>query len=489
MSGASGFVETFPQGDGNPVQLRVFGDEYYARYETLDGYAAIYDEVLARYCYAVLQDGEYVSSAVPVTKPPPSGLEPHLKESEDVRSAKFDRRIATALPPEAFQTPTGKPEVFGPNKGLLNGRQVGVGAVRGLTVLVNFQDVAATIETSEVDALLNADDYTAYGNFCSVRDYFRRISADYLDYSNVVVGPVTLGGKRRDYVDQLLAAEALEAVVDLGVDLAQFDSRGEGILDAVSFMYAGDVVYEGWLWPHNHFLDWKHGDFKTNFYQISPLGLKPSELRIGTFCHESAHMLCRFPDLYDYGRRDEDTEKSAGLGSYCLMSSGNHLGGGRVPAPVSAYLRYLAGWVKQEVSLNTPGTYTIAQGDYGTFYVYRTKASNEYFLIENRSRFDLDRNLPSSGLAIYHCDTLGSNEWQSNTPDRHYQCGLLQADARSSLELNENSGDEGDLYRSIAGNALDDATTPDTRLWNGDDSGLRIKEISADGQMMTFTVY
>lgn len=489
MSGNSGFVETFPQAKGPDVQLRVFGDEYYARYETLDGYAAIYDDMLGLYCYALLDGGEYVSSAVSISRPPPAKLERHLKESEGVRSAKLDARIALALPPEAFQTPTGKPEVFGPNKGLLTGRQVGTGSVRGLTVLVNFQDVTAAIDIAEVDDLLNGQGYAKYGNFCSVRDYFQRVSAGYLDYTNLVVGPVTLSGNRRAYVDSLLAPEALELVVATGIDLAQFDSRGEGILDAVSFMYAGDVLYEGWLWPHNFTLDWSHGGYKTNFYQISPLGLNPSQLRIGTFCHESAHMLCRVPDLYDYGRRDEDTEKSAGLGSYCLMSSGNHLGDGRVPAPISAYLRYLCGWVKQEVSLNTPGTYTIVQGDYGTFHVYRTGKESEYFLVENRSRKDLDQYLPSSGLAIYHCDTLGSNEWQGNTADRHYQCGLLQADARSSLELNENSGDEGDLYRAAAGDVLTDDTSPGTRLWSGENSGLRIKDISVDGPTMSFTVY
>lgn len=489
MSVVNGQVESFPQRDGPAVQLRVFGDEFYARYEALDGYAALYDGTLGRYCYAVLVDGEYVSSAVPISKPPPEGLEPHLKESAAIRSARFERRIERALPPQATPTPDGRPEVFGPNKGLLNGRTANRGAVRGLTILVNFQDVQASIEPAEVDALLNAENYNAYDNACSVRDYYRKMSAGLLDYSNLVVGPVTLSGKRRDYVDTLLAAEALNLVADMGIDLAQFDSRKEGILDAVSFFYAGETLYEGWLWPHNHFLDWSHDGYSTNFYQISSLGLRPEEMKIGTFCHESGHMLCRFPDLYDYGRRDEDTEKSAGLGSYCLMSSGNHLGQGKTPSPICAYLRYLAGWVTNEVSLNTPGEYTARHGDYGTFFVYHTARPNEYFLIENRSRRGLDAFLPSSGLAVYHCDILGSNEWQSNTPDKHYQCGLLQADTRSSLETNENAGDEGDLYQGVAGDALTATTTPGAFLWDGSDSGLRIKDVGGEGTAITFTVY
>src|SRR5690606_10029532 len=133
------------------------------------------------------------------------------------------------------------------------------------------------------------------------------------------------------YIDNALMTEALDAAVDLckeqGIDLAQFDSRDEGILDAISFFYAGETRYAGMLWPHNHFLTWERDGYTTNFYQISSLGLQAAQMKIGTFAHECGHMLCRFPDLYDYGRRDEDFAASAGLGSYCLMSAGNHLDG------------------------------------------------------------------------------------------------------------------------------------------------------------------
>ncbi len=489
MSVVDGLIQTFAQRSGPDVQLRVFGDEYYARYETLDGFAAVDDDMLGYYCFATLDEGEYLSTGIAVTKPTPNGIDPHLIESVDVRSAKLDRRLYAALPPEAFVSGSGKPEVFGPNKGLLTGRQANTGSVRGLTILINFQDTSASITPEEVATLLNSENQKPFGNACSVREYYQLMSAGLLDYSNEVVGPITLSGKRKDYVDKLLAPEALDAVVALGVDLAQFDSRGEGVLDAVSFMYAGDTLYEGWLWPHNHFLDWRHDGYQTNFYQISSLGTRPNDLKIGTFCHESGHMLCRFPDLYDYGRRDEDNLKSAGLGVYCLMSSGNHLAGGKTPSPICAYLRYLTGWVKEEVALNAVGDYVAQHGDYGTFHIYKTSKPSEYFLVENRSRVGLDTYLPAEGLAVYHCDILGSNEWQGNSGDRHYQCGLLQADARSSLELDENTGDAGDFFANVAGDALTAATTPNSLLWDGGDSGLRVKDVSAPGAEMRFTVY
>ena len=67
------------------------------------------------------------------------------------------------------------------------------------------------------------------------------------------------------------------------------------------------------------------GNMRTNFYLLTGLGSSPSDLTIGTFCHENGHLLCRFPDMYDYGNRDGDGVKSAGIGSYCLMGAGNHL--------------------------------------------------------------------------------------------------------------------------------------------------------------------
>jgi hypothetical protein len=44
---------------------------------------------------------------------------------------------------------------------------VSTGVVRGLTVLVEFQDVTTTITKQDVEEMLNAPNYTKNGNFCS----------------------------------------------------------------------------------------------------------------------------------------------------------------------------------------------------------------------------------------------------------------------------------------------------------------------------------
>lgn len=488
MSAIIGETLIFQQENGSDVELVVFGDEFYARYETKDGYTVVYDPDLGLYCYAVLMKGRFASSGIPVAKRPPADLRRGLRESEEARNEKFEQRYADLRPP-SVSAASNIERTFGRNNGLLDGRRVSEGQVRGLTILVEFADLTSGVTAADVDAMLNGTNYQENGNFCSVREYFLRMSNGKLDYSNLVVGPIKLRQNQRYYVQNLLCQEALDRVVnELRIDLSQFDSRREGYVDALSFMYAGRTLYEGNLWPHNSELSLSYNGIKVRGYTIQSLGRQRVDLSIGTFCHESGHLLCRFPDLYDYGSRDGDSEKSSGMGFYCLMSAGNHLNNGRTPAPICAYLRDLVGWCDREIRLNAPGTYEVKQGDYGTLMKYETHRPNEYFIVENRTRQGLDAYIPSSGLAIYHCDTLGSNEWQGGTSNRHYQCGLLQADGHLDLETNRNMGDETDLFKQVSGIALSYTTTPSTRTWDGSDSGLVVADISAPGDVIQLRV-
>ncbi len=495
MSAIFGETLTFSQKDGTKVELVVFGDEFYARYETKNGFTAVYDDWKGLYCYAKLDEkGAFNSTGVPISKPAPEQLRRHLKEAPGVRNKTFDARFRKTRAPKDSPWADPQEETYGPNLGLLEGRQLSTGKVKGLTILVDFPDLPAQIAPEEVEELLNGEGYSAHGNYCSVREYFQKMSSGKLDYSNEVIGPIRLSEEQHYYINNLLAKEALNLAVDQGlVDLSKFVSE-DGYINALSFMYAGPKVYKGDLWPHNSYLNWKHEAYRTHLYMITNLGESSSELSIGTFCHETGHMLCRFPDLYDYGKRDGDFERSAGMGVYCLMSSGNHLDGGRTPSPVSAYLRYLAGWCPNVIELNKPGSYAAEHGKYDTVWLYKVKydetrkRDTEYFLIENRSNLGLDQDLPSTGLAVYHCDIDGSNEWQGGSAKYHYQCGLLQADGHLDLEHGLNRGDDSDFFVMVEGEALSNMTTPSTRRWDGSDSGLHIADIGGAGQSISFTV-
>ncbi len=489
MSAVFGEVLTFGQAHGPEVQLRVTGDEFYAIYETLDGFTAVSDSDRGAFCFALLVNGVLVSSGTPVSAQPPAGVARHLRETLSVRNRRFDARRLRARP-AASRLANAAALTFGPSQGLLEGRRLSSGAVRGLTVLVEFQDVQTTVTRADVDEMLNGNNYTRNGNFCSAREYFRIVSSGKLDYSNDVVGPYQLSQNRSYYITNLLVKEALDLAVAAGTDLRRYDSRGEGILDALNILYAGQTQYLGDIWPHNSSIDLRYGAISTNLYLLTSAGRTASDLTIGTFCHENGHLLCRFPDMYDYGavNREGDGVKSAGIGSYCLMGSGNHLNSGRTPSPVCAYLRDLAGWCDHEITLDGGATLDAVHGDYKSVLKFKTSAPNEYFLVENRSKLGLDQHLPSSGLAIYHCDTLGSNEFQQGTGQRHYQCALLQADGHTDLEHNVNQGDGTDLFGGVAGVVVSNATTPSSRLWDGSDSGFVVSDVGVPESRVTFRV-
>jgi hypothetical protein len=82
---------TFPQEKGPEVKLVVNGDEFYAQYETQEGYSVVYDKELGLFCYAILKNGAFFSSKIALSKSPPQDLEKHLQEAGSVRLAKAEQ--------------------------------------------------------------------------------------------------------------------------------------------------------------------------------------------------------------------------------------------------------------------------------------------------------------------------------------------------------------------------------------------------------------
>jgi hypothetical protein len=55
-----------------------------------------------------------------------------------------------------------------------------------------------------------------------VRKYFQIMSSGNLDYSNEIVGPITLSKDRKHYMNESMLPEVLSIVDDM-VDMRQFD--------------------------------------------------------------------------------------------------------------------------------------------------------------------------------------------------------------------------------------------------------------------------
>lgn len=490
---------TFTNPDGSTIRVRGSGNQYYAVFETLDGYTVVKNPDNGFYTYAQLSEDKSqliaTDGIVGQVAPQSLGIQPHL--SIETESAKQQAQSAPMLQEGFSQWRVRRQQKKTQLQGISAttsadarpASTVTVGNYLGLCILIKFPDVAASISQQEVSNFCNLPGYAGFGNKGSVRDYFYDNSQGKLTYTNVVTQYYTAAHNRSYYTDPAidygtrareLILEALNYLKSQGFNFSQLSSDSNGLIYALNVFYVGPRV-NNWaegLWPHSWSLASPYdvgGGKKLYDYQITNMG---SELTLRTFCHENGHMICDFPDLYDYGGQ------SAGVGNYCLMCYG---GNDKNPVQVSAYLKNEAGWASKVTAI-TPGLTASLPAAKNEFYLY-SKNANEYFLIENRQKTGRDTFLPDAGLAIWHVDEQkNGNEEEQMTPSQHYECSLEQADNRFDLEKGVNAGDNADLFRASYKTEFSDSTSPAGKWWDGSNSGLKIAQISAVAATMTFTV-
>gem|GEM_PF-1077349 len=479
------------QPDLTHVEVLVYGDEFYQRVESPDGYTLIRDPDTGWICYAERSaDGfEFLSTGVVYT--------PTRTDDPDDPQVQVRRRLTRSLRLEktAIRRQAARRRL------LLLGDDAGdeptarlsaapaplIGTVVGLTIPIQFPDVPGTVSQSEIDNFCNQVGYTGYGNNGSVRDYFYDVSNGNLEYINIVTQYYTARYNKSYYDDctsartSTLISEALNWLEGQRFDFTVLSTDSSKQILALNFFYAGspDCGWAKGLWPHQGSYTGftSSSGIKSRKYQITNIG---SSLRLGTFCHENGHMVCSWPDLYDYGY------ESSGVGGYCLMASS----GSSNPRPPNPYLRDLKGWETLiEISADPPGTLRAHQVN--SFITYRYSHplnTREFFLLESRRKTGRDAGLPDEGLLIWHVDEDGSNDYEQMTPERHYRVSVEQADGKFELERGINSGGSNDLFHAGNNDRFDDDTLPDARWWSGVESGMAITNISAVSDNMTFVV-
>lgn len=496
----SGRVFTFTQPDGSTIQLRGFGDQNYAVFETMDGYTVTENPATGFYEVAQLSpDGNALQPAAAAADPldgaasgVPRGL--RVRRASAMAAARESARVMSGRrcdqrreeKRQQLRIIRGMAAAGGPM--LAPPQRQTVGDFVGLCLLIDFSDSPATIPRDEVERFCNQPGYNGFGNRGSVFDFFNENSIGRCRYTNVVAPYYRAQRPKTYYTNEQipqpqrayeLINEALAHHKANGFDFSALTADNQGFVYATNVYYAGPVT-NNWakgLWPHAYHLG-------------SPVQLRPgasafdyqftameSELTLGTFCHENGHMLCDYPDLYDYGY------ESSGVGAYCLMCAGNNVND-KNPIQVSAYLKRLSGWARSVTTLEHGSQVTLAAGS-NDFAIY-SRGGREYFLIENRQKAGRDTSLPDEGLAIWHVDEDGDNSHEHMTSGSHYELSLTQADGLFQLERQRgHNGDSGDLYAG-SGARFADNTTPHSKWWTGTSSNLSIDQVSAAGASITF---
>lgn len=530
---AAPFAKTihFRQPDGTQVELWGKGDDFHAVFEH-NGYTVVFDPVRKAYVYARLSADatELIPTRLEVGKADPAanGLPQHLRITPEARRAQVQARFeewdagmeitkrwaeqkearrlyesqlesgATPLAPPSFTT---------------------TGTRVGLCLLIDFDDDPATVPQAEIIDFCNGDDYTGYGNNGSVKKYFLDNSNNLLTYTNVVTAYIRMAQPKTFYNDttkgaggqgNLLIRDALnilKALPNYTTEILPAFSTltvdGNNQVLACNVFYAGGNggVWSAGLWPHSWSLynvgaqELSAGGRKVFRYQITNIG---AALTIATFCHENGHMLCGYPDLYDY-----DYDSSGGAGNFCLMGYGG--GNDANPVQFCAYLKRASGWtttVHMPAHAGVLATLVSELGQPGFNRLYRYPkpgTPTEYYLFENRQKTGRDAQIPGSGIAIWHIDELGNRDDQRlayNSLHQNFECTLVCADNQWHMHLdpideNSNAGEAQDLYYQgnpapAFSNVFSDVSAPSARWWDGSLSNLELTRFSANGTVMTF---
>lgn len=488
----------FTQPDGQIVTLYLQGNDYYAEQRTADGRLVVFDETLKGMAYAkvsadgttLVSTGRLVESQHSIQRL--SVSEPQAGLSDAAKAALVASKRAQML---------GSDKLSHSSMIRTQGAEEISGQVKGLTIIIDFPDERGTISKAQVERFLNDLNYNEFGNAQSVRGYFRSVSGDKLDYTNTVTQYYTAKKNKAYYADSSLSStvrsqelinEALQWLeYQQGFDFSQLTTNSSNQIRGLNIFYAGnsDSAWSKGLWPHMARLSPRFcaDGVCTDRYQITDMR---ASLAIGTFVHESGHLITNWPDLYDYDGSSEGSVASFGVMGYGAIGTTNRY----KPTPPVAHFRAIAGWdtvteLNPAINANAPSGRLSHTSDSGTSYKWTNPAnSNEAFYIEAIHKSGQNSEQLDQGLAVWHVDSRGSNsnEWYPYIQMEH-------GDGNRDPEYKRNRGDGSDLF-DVAGEftqALPNAQTSrgtNALWWNGSDSGLRIRDISDPAQTISFTI-
>lgn len=508
----------FKQPDGKALTIYLSGNSYFAEQRLADGRLVVYDTQLKGYAYArVSADGKTIESTGKLALPVDLAKTNQVQSTTEYSSAQAQPGLSPTA--KAALVKQAQQQLFGQKQpgnaehvhdepaddAQMLATEISASvlpaSVKGLTVIIQFPDQAGTISKTQVESFLNDLNYSGFGNAQSVRGYFRTVSAGKLDYQNSVTRYYTAKKNKAYYTDNSLSASvrSMELISEAlnwleyteGFDFSTLTTNSSKQILGLNFFYTGeaDSAWSKGLWPHMGGLSPKFcaDGVCTSRYQITNMG---SNMAIGTFVHESGHLLFGWPDLYDY-----DGSSEGSVAAFCLMGYGAIGTQNKFkPTPPVGVLRHLAGWdsvIELNPKLNSQAPAGLLSHTSESHQLYRwSNPANtaEAFYLEAIYQSGQQQYQPDQGLAVWHVDPAGdnSNEWKPYIQMEH-------ADGNRDPENKRNRSDATDLYDGISSpdfnrnlpNALTSKGT-NSLWWNGTDSGFALTKISTPAPTISF---
>lgn len=511
--------QIFTQPDGSQVTLSQRGDEFFHYYLTDDGQMVVSN---GEGYYFAQPDASGLPAASHILATDPTqrtqqqakflqgiNAETMVAEGAKVGNAKRIERQATYTPQFRSQAPQAASSTWPSGIGLFPNNSYPVkGSPKALIILVQYKDKKFTYPNAKeyFTNLASQKGFSESNAHGSALDYFTASSNGQFTPDFDVLGPVTLnnnmsyyGGNDYNGNDLRPAHMIRDAIQMLNstTDFSVYDTDGDGVIDNVYCIYAGQGEASGGssstIWPHSWNLtsaglsltvDGK----KVYKYACSAEYLTSSLVDgIGTFCHEFSHVM-GLPDLYTTTYNSYQTLTPS---SYSLMDYGSYSNNSRTPPTYSIYERNSMGWADlEQLKPGVPHNGSLEhmlKSNKG--YVIATEKTNEFFLLENRQRNDWDAYLPGHGMLVWHID-YNTSVWNSNSPNNqeHQYVDIVEAGGTA----NNTSASTMAKY-PFPGTAkvseLTSTTTPALKSWSGTAIDVPLTNITetSDG-LITFDV-
>lgn len=467
-------LRTVKQSDGSTLQVRLAGDEWHHSFMTQDGYAVSRAENGDMYYRTT--DG--VSTVMAHEAAQRSATEKaFINANADKMTLQSlftpeqsARRARNLVARKASQVPqTGSPHVP--------------------VILVNYRD----------KKLISSDPVAAWQsqisnpNDVSVYQYFVDQSFGKYKPQFDILGPVTLANNRTTYGandrygDDVgvgkMVAEACQGL-PTSVDWTKYDNDGDGVVDVVIVLYAGDGEASSYasdaedaVWPcqwelassdygRNITIDGKTISKFAVFNELNGSDLSKID-GIGTFCHEFSHCL-DLPDFYA-----TDYSNHFGMGHWSLLDSGSYNNDGYTPCGYTAYERNFMGWYDYTTPEEGRLYSTQPVQDGGFAIKVESDNPNEYYIIENIQKTGWNAYAHAAGLQVTHVN-YSATKWNGNTVNNSTAQGMTIIPADNNLKMNYSYGyyfvdetnEAGDLFPYGGHNELTATSTPAATLYN-----------------------
>lgn len=511
--------QIFTQPDGTQLTLTQRGDEYFHYYLTDDG-QMVMSNGDGYYFAQPDASGRPVASSVMASDKAHRtqqqsaflqgvSIDAMLSHGAKAANAKRAAREAQRVP--QFRNKAAKAASTWPSGiGLFPGNSYPItGSPKALIILVQFKDVKFTYPNAKqyFTNLASQKGFSESNAHGSALDFFTAASNGKFTPDFDVLGPVTLSQNESYYGandyngDDIRPAHMIRDAVqllDADYDFSVYDTDGDGIIDNVYCIYAGQGEASGGasttIWPHSWDIAGAGLTLRVDGKSVRSYACSAEYLEqglvdgIGTFCHEFSHVM-GLPDLYttDYNSTAEKLTPS----EYSIMDYGSYNNDSRTPPTYSIYERNAMGWA--DIEELKPGEARRVSLDHmlksNKGYVIATDDTNEFFLLENRQKSDWDAYLPGHGMLVWHID-YDSQIWEDNEPNNSTHQYIDIVEAGGSANNTSSSTMATYPFPGTAKNtSLTSTTSPALKSWSGKAIDVPLTNIKETvGGAVTFDV-